>query len=445
MKDKYTTPTYIHDMYKVHILGEFPSGDPDAFIKLEDVDTARYREVPKTGAIEMGVDVARKGDDLTVVCVRYGGHVFSGEELGLYKEDETSDVRHMVTMGQTSKIPEIETFVYDVISRVRALTGYEEVIRVKTDDTGVGGGLSDYLELDEDHNIEVVPIVFSQKSDGVYADVPSKMWGNIKENIHKMHLPNDPQLIEELSTRRWDTDRSMIRIEPKKAFKKQYGASPDKADALCLAFADLENEHRIVKGYDHRKTENHGISCDLLQGGIRFCCVYASPNQKTSAVWVTWSMGEIRVVDEFIGDTADILDIIQYNGLCKKVIGNPAMFSNKSKDMYLYFLDNGIYIQESYGYNEMASINNLATIAKDNHLIVAEECKLTSNQLRSWVAGHNMRDMHESHGLCYALTLVVSELIATNQIVSMQSMGAISYTPTSTSLVDDINSGFMGL
>lgn len=448
MREKYVTPTFTHDMYKVHVLGEFPSGDPDAFIPLEEVDKAKYRsDASKEGPVEIGVDVARKGNDMTVVCVRQGWYVYSGEELGLYTKDETSDKESMITMGHTTKMPEIEQFVYKVVDIVRDKLQYDDVIRVKVDDTGVGGGLTDYLELDEDHNLEIVPVVFSTKSDGTYADVPSKLWGNIKENIGKIRIPNDRQLVEELSTRRWDQERgSLIKIEPKKTFKKDFGDSPDRADALCLAFADLEHEHKFIKSYDRRDTELHGYPSRVLMAGRRFCCVYSSPQQKTSAVWVTWYNGDIRVVDEFTGDTSEIIEIIRQRGENHKIIGNKDIFDSTKSDIASFFMDRGIYIMDSFGYNEMAAINNLATIAKDKHLTIATECEQIQNQLRTWTADKTSKSLHETHGLCYALTLVVNELIQTNEIINLPTIGTFSYGFNNGGhdfSTDDVNAGFM--
>jgi len=444
-KEKYVTPTFIHDMYKIEALGEYPDGSADSFFTLSQIKEAANREVDKDGPIEIGIDIARKGDDVTVAAVRQGMYVYSGEELGYFEIDPTSMNRHLVTMGKTSKIPEIEEFVYGLVDSVRAKTGYEDVIRIKVDDTGVGGGLTDYLERDESHNLEVLPVVFSQKRCETYFDVPSRMWGNLKDLIEKIKIPNDPNLIEELATRCWSLDRHLIRIEPKKEFKKNFGSSPDRADALILAFADIEHEHRYIKSYDRRDTENNGRNSAEMRSGVKYCCVYSTDNQQTAAVWATWYNGEVRIIDEFVGDTSEVIDVINMNGKTKKIIGSPNLFKIGESDMSLYFLERGLYIQESFGYNQLASINNLASVARDKHLHIAIECEQTANQLRKWSATKAGKELREGFGLCYAITLMVSELINTKEITVMGSTGKLSYVRRTGIDEDDINVGFLSM
>ena len=444
MRDKYVTPTFVHDMYKVHVLGQYPSGDPDSFLKLEDVYSAKYRtNASKDGPVELGVDIARKGDDRTVIAVRQGNYVYSAEELGLYTKDETTDIEHLITTGQVSKIPEIEELIYKVVDTAREVTGYEGTIRVKVDDTGLAG-LTDYLELDEEHNIEPVPIVFSMKQTDKYFNVPSKMWGEIKDRIRDIRIPNSPSLIEELSTRKWEDVNGKIKIQPKKEFKKDYGASPDEADALILAFADIENENRIVKGYDVRDTINHGIEAANLQAGKHYCCVYSTTNQHAAAVWVTWTGSSIRVIDEYVGHTSEIIEVIKMNP-SGKIIGNPEMFKKEKEDMYMLFMDNGIFLQEPYGYNEMASMTHLSKIAKDKRLVVAIECKKTSEQLRRWTSSTATNKSKEMFGLGYALTLVVSDLISNNEITMLETIGRMSYRGDFDNQIKDVNAPFMSL
>lgn len=444
-KEKYVTPTFVHDMYKIEALGEYPDGSADSFLTLSEVKAAAIRDVPKEGPIEIGLDVARKGNDLTVACVRQGLYVYSGEDLGYFEVDPLSDNRHLVTAGKTTKTYESVAFLLDLVDRVRDLTGYDDIIRVKVDDTGVGGGVSDDLELDDAHNIEVIPVVFSQKRCDTYFDVPSRMWGNIKNYIDRMHIPNDPNLIEELATRRWTLDRHLIHIESKDKFKHDYGASPDRADALILAFADIEHEHRYIKAYDRRDTENNGRSSAEMRSGIKYCCVWATSNQQAAAIWATWFNGEIRIIDEFVGDTSEVINVIGLNGSVSKVIGSPNMFSIGDSDMYLYFMDRGVLLQEPYGYNEIASINNLATIAKDKRLQIAEECTQVANQLRKWSDKVSGKELKESYGLCYAMTLVVAELISNNSIAVMGSSGKLSYSMVNRNPHMNINDGWMGV
>jgi len=192
-------------------------------------------------------------------------------------------------------------------------------------------------------------------------------------------------------------------------------------------------------------TENNGRPSAEMRSGDTYCCVFATSNQQASAVWATWFSGEIRIVDEFVGDTSEVIDVIRMNGASKKVIGSPNMFKVGDSDMFLFFMDRGIIIQEPFGYNELSSINNLATIAMDKHLQIAVECEQTANQIRKWSSRDSGKELKESYGLCYAITLLVSELVSTNEIAVMGSTGGLSYSTINKSSASDVNDGWMGV
>ena len=55
----------------------------------------------------------------------------------------------------------------------------------------------------------------------------------------KISIPDDPILKRELSEIRYKySSERKIKIEPKEEMKKRLGYSPDRADALALAFFD---------------------------------------------------------------------------------------------------------------------------------------------------------------------------------------------------------------
>ena len=70
-----------------------------------------------------------------------------------------------------------------------------------------------------------------------YADIVTEMWFNLKNVLDEIDIPNDPQLMRELAGRQYSYDnKNRYKIESKLEYKKRYGKSPDKADALILTF-----------------------------------------------------------------------------------------------------------------------------------------------------------------------------------------------------------------
>jgi phage terminase large subunit len=213
------------DIYKVRVLGLFPSGQPDVLIPLTLVEMAMMRELLDTGKIELGVDVARFGDNESVICVRRG-----------YKVDPLHCFYHL-------RNTELSGRVLQLVKEFRK-EGYTKKIKIKVDETGNGSGVVDILyDYESGLNIEIVPIRFGDNAiNDEYFNYASEMWGDLKALLPKISLPNDDILAAQLSTRKYSIENGKIRIEPKTKridgkYKKTSFPSPDRADALVLSFA----------------------------------------------------------------------------------------------------------------------------------------------------------------------------------------------------------------
>ena len=209
------------DVYRVRVLGQFPKGTSDAFIRLDAVEAAIKREVKAEGAIELGIDPARYGDDKSVICWRRGLQV---QPFRSFHGINTTRLT-----GETAKL----------VREIRK-TGYTEKIKIKVDDTGIGGGVTDQLqEQQRELNIFVIPVNFGGTSlKPEYADRGAQMWGDIKEALATIQLPGDEALVAQLSTRKYKLQPDgKIKLERKEDMKKRGISSPDQADALVLCFA----------------------------------------------------------------------------------------------------------------------------------------------------------------------------------------------------------------
>ena len=126
---------------------------------------------------------------------------------------------------------------------------------IKVDDTGVGGGVTDRLNEvihEEGLPFQVVPVNNGNAAkDSYYFNLGAEIWGNIKELLEvnfsnnlqgkevMIELPNDPEMIKQLSVRKYHmTSKGKIQLESKKEMKERGIGSPDTADALSLALYD---------------------------------------------------------------------------------------------------------------------------------------------------------------------------------------------------------------
>lgn len=224
------------DVVRVRVDGEFPRAEPDTFIPLELAEAAAMREVyqqedgsldiPEAAPLEIGVDVARFGDDETVIVPRVGLLV---PLIRTYTKKDT-----METAGWVINLAKELMLTY---GRPRCT--------IKIDDDGVGGGVTDRVRevvREEGLYIDVIDCHNGGKADDPdhYDNWGTEAWANVRDLLQAgdIQIPNDEDLIAQLSTRKYMvTSKGRIILESKKDMKKRGLRSPDRADALVLAFA----------------------------------------------------------------------------------------------------------------------------------------------------------------------------------------------------------------
>jgi phage terminase large subunit len=182
---------------------------------------AMDRDIQAEGAYEIGVDVARFGDDLTIMYKRHGLKVIDQKYFA----------------GQDTQRTAMEAW---------DLAGHDVSVPIKIDDGGLGGGSTDRLN---ELGANVVPINFGGEphDKDLYTSVADEMWFTFP--VDEADIPNDPLLMQELAGRQYDYDtKGRRKIEAKKDFKKRIGRSPDRADALLLCYYPAHRYNVMVQG-----------------------------------------------------------------------------------------------------------------------------------------------------------------------------------------------------
>lgn len=198
------------------ILGLFPPGGFNALLSHEEVAAAmnRHYTLDQYGhaAKILGIDVAREGDDKSVIFPRQGLVAFPP---AIMRNITTIDGAGAVALKKQQWGSDAE-FVDN--------TG------------GFGGGWIDQL-LDWGHSPRGIHFAGSP-SDQRYANKRAEMWFDMAEWVKRGGaLPNVPGLIEELTAPTYSFRGDKFLMEPKEQIKKRLGRSPDLADALALTFA----------------------------------------------------------------------------------------------------------------------------------------------------------------------------------------------------------------
>ena len=108
-----------------------------------------------------------------------------------------------------------------------------------------GGGVVDSLKF-TNLSLRVRPVSFGTRSQ--YRDktglmqmlnLRAEMYWRLREaldpvNGGRLVLPNDPELLSELCSVRWESDNFKVRVEDKDDIKRRLKRSPDKADAVAM-------------------------------------------------------------------------------------------------------------------------------------------------------------------------------------------------------------------
>jgi hypothetical protein len=410
------------DMYRVRIKGEFPLGNPEAFIQLVDAQKAVAREVKPKGALELGVDPARFGPDLTVVTVRQGFHVFPQESLPKAKHTENAE------------------FTIQTLRKYRALTHYQGLVRIKVDVTGEGSGVVDILQDNyPNDNIEVVPVDFRSKSFKTkphgeeYNDITSFMWGQLKDVIYEIQLPDDNNLVDEVAARRFKAERGVITIEPKSKFKADYHISPDRSDSLVLCFAEGVEEKRVITSYNrHNKKLRSDFRIEWYKTEGRSSLHYGAfcqqPNGELKFLASLWDdqTGHLYIYQQAIYDyptpgivAKDIVNFMQIRSYrCEKILANEQMFEEGRKSVGKLInreLPPGlggqtVRLSRAKRFEEYGSIALAEQMFLEGRITIHENCKDVGEELEDWVVEKGKAAV-EGHGFCQCLLMTLSALI----------------------------------
>lgn len=182
-----------------------------SIIGRDSILEAMKREVEPEGAIEVGADIARMGNDRTVLWKRKGL--------------KTLDFKIFNKLRTTEVCDELEQFA-----------NFDKTILIKVDDTGVGGGVTDEM-LKRGYKVMAINFGGEPVDKDKYQNWISEAWFYMAEQMSGLQLPFNSDLLMELSTRQWKQDtRGRRNVESKSEYKKRGFRSPDLADACIIAY-----------------------------------------------------------------------------------------------------------------------------------------------------------------------------------------------------------------
>ena len=207
--------------YHVRVLGNFPPSESDTVIPVALIDHAMKNDIKvheDTVSI-WALDVARQGNDSSVLCKRQG------------------PIIHPLTVWNNLDLMQLSGAVkaeYDAVSSSK------KPVEVIVDSVGMGAGVLDRLR---ELGLPARGLNVSERSmqKETYINLRAELWFKCKAWLEGMDvkIPHDDRLWAELAAPRYHfTSSGKIQVESKEAMKKRGINSPDRADAVCLSLAN---------------------------------------------------------------------------------------------------------------------------------------------------------------------------------------------------------------
>ena len=204
-------------MYQARVLGQFCDHPQDSLIPLSKIEQAislHAKSLPEEEATTvLAVDVARFGPDQSVLLLANSNRVL---DIKTYQGLDTMELTGRIVDAHRRWGPE----------------------RIVVDEIGIGAGVVDRLK---ELNLPVSGINVGRpaRQRGQFVNLRAEGYWGLYElfNQEALAIPNDAELAGQLSSLRHRyNSRGQFLIEPKEEARARGLPSPDKADALMLAF-----------------------------------------------------------------------------------------------------------------------------------------------------------------------------------------------------------------
>ncbi len=222
------------DVYRIRVKGEFPYMDPNCVMSSEDLEKcsdptdmircsmlSRHKDFGGGRARQFGIDFSRYGGDESCIYQRSGNAIAAWHK---FSHTDPSIVTNLAFKMQMDHKWKDKNTLY-----VPDAGGMGQGIMHKFHDAG--------KNVIEFHNGGVA--IDSEQ----FANKITEAWFHMARLVKAINcnIPNDNRLIQQLSTRRYYTNRKgKLILETKDEYMKRGYESPDRGDGCVLAFYDQE-------------------------------------------------------------------------------------------------------------------------------------------------------------------------------------------------------------
>ena len=212
------------DFFRVRVRGEFPRSGSTQLISSEALAEGRSNSLDITEymyfPVIVSVDVARFGDDETVITVRQGRKV--------HRQQIHRGMRNTQVAAQAA-----------AVWREYKSTG-STMGPLMVDGIGLGSGVVDFLN-DSGYPIVDVNVGAVADEPHLYFNKRAECYMRAKEWFDSgVDIPDEPELSDQATGIQYEFDaKERVRIEKKADMKARGLSSPDRMDSLVLSFAEI--------------------------------------------------------------------------------------------------------------------------------------------------------------------------------------------------------------
>lgn len=405
-----------HDVFRTRVLGLPPKGNPDAYLKREDVVKAANREIEDpTGDIIIGIDCARKGRDLTVFSPWLGKQGLS-----------------LITMPKSDEV-QIRDKCIEIVRDLRKDYNIPitKKIYIKIDNTGgYGSGAYDLLVRNTTDNLEIIGISFSGGGDDECYNATSIMYKDLKEELGEIELPDDKDLIDELATRnftyRAQDGKDKLLIESKEDYKRRNnGVSPDRADAVIIARTKNAAPKKVWSFFPSEFVVDIKANWQTMEDfKVPLISLWISESMILSGIVGLWNSHtrKLFILADFATENPHAEVVVpRLKGIIHRitagqvtdfnkfeVFGNKVFFSNNGGDIRNAYLRHNLNVRENIRFNEPGAIVEVERLIRSKSMYVDRTVEFLPYDLVEWTYKSGVPE--KGYGLCRSLCNIASAL-----------------------------------
>jgi hypothetical protein len=218
VKEKHSEWGPGHPLWEARVLGSFPAQSEDALISLAWLEAAQARDITDGGGpLDAGIDVAGPGEDETVLDLVEGPRVLL--ERAWPNQDPRGEI-------------------------VATLTPFKPRLRsVKVDSAGIGYYLARHLE-DLGFPVEFINVGEAPRNSERYKNLKAELYDGLRQRFKDGAVSGvgSQRAVSQLAGLRYRHNaRGQMEIESKEEAQKRGVKSPDRAEAMMLAFATTDH------------------------------------------------------------------------------------------------------------------------------------------------------------------------------------------------------------